>query len=161
MVDYGKWSQSGIPHKDWVCLTVEDLEDSRQICEMCEFQEIRYVHYMQHSNYPGELAVGCDCAGRMEENKKAAQKREGTLKNTSARRKNWLARTWKISAKGNDYLNTDGFNIVIFKRGGGWSYGVIKRDEDEKYKGPRKNYLSKDRAKFAAFDRVLLIKEKE
>jgi hypothetical protein len=59
---HGKWSKSGIPHKGWGCVSVEDLDTSDAVCEMCEHQEIRYVHHMQHPDYPDVLGVGCVCA---------------------------------------------------------------------------------------------------
>jgi hypothetical protein len=47
----GKWSQSGVPHKGWLCIEIEDLGSPDLTCEMCESREIRYVHHMQHDSY--------------------------------------------------------------------------------------------------------------
>ena len=47
-----KWSEKGIPHKGWVCVYVEDLEEPEFVCEMCGQEEIRYVHYMKHEEFP-------------------------------------------------------------------------------------------------------------
>jgi hypothetical protein len=47
---------------------------------MCERAEVRYVHVMTHPDFDGELEVGCVCAGRMEEDYKAAEEREADLK---------------------------------------------------------------------------------
>ncbi len=113
---HGKWSKEGVPHKGWVCFDIEDLGDPLQTCEMCEVQTIRYVHYMEHSDYDENLEVGCVCAGHMEEDYEQAKAREQKLKNAVQRRKNWLKRKWKISDKGNDYININSLNIVIFNK---------------------------------------------
>ena len=63
----GKWSQTGVPHRGWACVGIEDLEEPAQFCEMCESVEIRYVHLMEHPDYPETLGVGCICAEHMEE----------------------------------------------------------------------------------------------
>lgn len=124
----GKWSQPGLPHKGWVCVHVEDLGYPSSTCEMCETQEIRYVHYMQHPNYPGQLGCGCVCAGRMEEDSTQAEKREKTLQNAGARRKRWLTRARRVSAKGNPFFNSDGYNIAITNFGNGWKFRVVNRE---------------------------------
>ena len=56
---HGKWTQLGVPHRGWLCLDVEDLGGSSQLCQMCEGVDVRYVHHMQHPDYPDVLAVGC------------------------------------------------------------------------------------------------------
>jgi hypothetical protein len=60
-----KWSESGVPHKGWTCVHIEDLEEPDITCEMCESQNVRYVHHMQHQIYPDILKVGCVCAGHL------------------------------------------------------------------------------------------------
>ncbi len=156
--EYGKWSQQGVPHKGWSCVHVEDLEPSTAICEMCERQEIRYVHYMQHPDFSGELGVGCVCAGRMEDNYRAPQKREGNLQNVARRRKNWLSRQWRISNKGNHFLNTDGLNIVIFqKRDSSWG-GRIEGARNGRTIFSRRHYKTREQAKLAAFDAMIFLK---
>ena len=62
----GKWSQVGVPHERWTCVSVEDLVAPDAICEMCETKEIRYVHHMEHPDYWESLSVGCICAANME-----------------------------------------------------------------------------------------------
>jgi hypothetical protein len=100
----GKWSEKGVPHKDWTCIDIEDLGEPLLTCEMCDSQIIRYVHYMSHPNYATELKVGCDCAGHMEGNLLNAHKRDNVLKSRSAKRKRWLTRKWQISQSGNEYF---------------------------------------------------------
>jgi hypothetical protein len=129
----GKWNDPAVPHKGWTCMDIEDLEEPVGICEMCENQEVRYVHIMEHPDYPETIRARCDCAGAMEEDSKRACKREQTLKNSATRRGYWLQRTWRTSAKGNSYLNTDGFNIVIFKHSRGWTYRITDREADKSW----------------------------
>ena len=104
----GKWAQSGIPHKGWSCVEIEDLEEPSATCEMCETQEIRYVHHMEHPSYPRVLACGCVCAGNMENDYEGAQQREKSMRNASSRKRRWLLRDWRVSKGGNPFLNADG-----------------------------------------------------
>ena len=113
---FGKWSQPGVPHKGWRCVSVDDLGAPDAICAMCEMQEIRYVHYMQHSSFHEILGVGCVCAARLEDDYDAPDQRERALRNAAQRRSRWLDRNWQTSARGNPYLNTDGLNITVFQR---------------------------------------------
>ena len=124
---------------------------------MCEIQPIRFVHYMSHPKYPSELGVGCVCAGHMEGNYAAARDRERTVKNTYNRRRNWLTRKWKISAKGNPYLNTDGFNIAIFTQNKKWAVRITNVETSETVWG-RKQYETLDQAKLAAFNGMICLK---
>jgi hypothetical protein len=79
---FGKWSQPGVPHKGWVCAEIDDVEDTMEVCEMCETAEVRYVHVMTNPRWEGELRVGCVCAGRMEDDAAAAERREAEFKRT-------------------------------------------------------------------------------
>lgn len=155
----GKWSKKGIPHKGWVCFDVEDLNEPSKVCEMCESQKIRYVHYMEHDDFEDTLGVGCICAGHMEENYERAEAREKKLKTAARHRANWQKRGWKTSAKGNDYKNTDGFNIVIFFKNNKWSYVIKIIKTDESKFSPRK-YATEGEAKLAAFDSINFLKSK-
>ena len=157
----GKWSESGVPHKGWKCIDIEDAEEPIQICEMCESQAIRYIHHMQHKKYPDVLSVGSVCAGNMEQNLARALGREELMKSRVQKRKRWLARKWKVSKKGNDFIKTDGFVITVFKKGKLWNGHVIQ--EHGPYEAySRKSFPTSDRVKLAAFDLVTrLIFEQE
>ncbi len=109
MTTHGKWSKPGVPLIGWTCVGVEDLGEASAVCEMCETQEIRYVHSMSHPDYAEELQVGCVCAGRMENDYIGPRSREKALRSAAGRKKRWLGRKWKISARGNPYLNTRWF----------------------------------------------------
>ena len=124
---HGKWSQPGVPHKGWTCGEIYDLEEPSQVCEMCELMMIRYVHVMTHPDYPGQLECGCICAGHMEEDLAGARLREKAFKLTLKRKRRLLERQWSISQAGNEYLNIDGFNIVVYRRLGFWYARVTHR----------------------------------
>jgi hypothetical protein len=148
----GKWSQKNVPHKEWICVDIEDLGEPSKICEMCESQPIRYVHYMEHPDYTGILGVGCVCAGNMEDNRVDARMRDDFMKNRARKRLRWIANTrWKISQKGNDFIKTDGYIIVMKKQGALWSALVESEDETFKQWSYRK-YETIEMAKLAAFD---------
>jgi len=153
---YGKWGQKGVPHKGWFCIGIEDLGKISQTCQMCEIKKIRYVHYMEHPKYDDILEVGCNCAGRMEEDLVGAQNRDKNLKNSAQRRKNWLRRVWKISKSGNEYINVDGFNIVIFYKFGKWNY-IMKRISTNESEFSKRKYKTADEAKLAAFDYLIFL----
>ena len=155
----GKWSQRGVPHNGWSCIYVEDLGTVGAVCEMCETQEIRYVHHMEHPEFPDSLGVGCVCAGYMEDDCERARSRERALRNAAQRRRRWLSRRWKISEKGNPYLNTDGMNIVVFrKRPGVWGARIKDQDTDQE-ETSRNPYSTEDAAKLAAFDAMISLRE--
>ena len=156
----GKWSQPNVPHRGWNCISVEDLGSPDEICEMCETQEIRYVHFMKHPDYERVLGVGCVCAERMEEDYVRPKRRENELRNAAGRKRRWLARKWRISAKGNAYLNVDGINITVFqKRDGTWGGRLQNRMSGRKVDSQR-IYASEDEAKLAAFDAMIFMKSK-
>jgi len=157
----GKWSRPGVPQKGWKCVDIEDLGAPDAICEMCESQEIRYVHYMEHPNYNGVLGVGCVCAEHLEEDYQAPRQRERALRNVGQRRSRWLARAWKVSAKGNSYLNTDGFNIVIFRNANGTWGGRINDRVTDQSNFLRKKYKTESDAKLAAFDAMIFLKKEK
>src|SRR5262252_8362067 len=100
----GKWTQPGVPHRGWRCVHIEELEQQSHLCEMCEARHVRFVHIMRHPAYQGILRVGCVCAGHMEEDLEGARRREASFKTERNRRTRWLARPWRLSAAGNEFL---------------------------------------------------------
>jgi hypothetical protein len=150
----GKWSEAGVPKKGWICVGVEDLEEPSQLCEMCESAEIRYAHVMEHSDYPGQIQVGCVCAENMEEDYKRPREREKRLKNSARRRAAWPSRKWRMSMQGNLYINTDGLNLTIYRTATGWSVRVLKRASGAAQNG-KKVYPTEGEAKLAAFNALL------
>lgn len=149
----GKWGQRGVPHKGWECVEIEDLGTANAICEMCEAQDIRYAHHMQHTNHLDILVVGCVCAGHMEENPTAAQIRDKGMRSRVAKRKRWLSRRWKVSAKGNDWLEADGYRVIVYAKSAGWGATVSAVDDSYVHRS-RRVFPNTDQAKLAAFDLV-------
>lgn len=160
MTTHGKWSEAGVPHKGWTCVGVEDLGEASAICEMCETQEIRYVHAMMHPDYARGLNVGCICAEKMEDDYVGPRRREYALRSAAGRKKRWLTRKWRISSRGNSYINTDGFNITIYFNGDGTWGGRIEDRGTARAVDSRKRYLTEDAAKLAAFDGMVFLKTK-
>lgn len=149
----GKWSVAGVPYRGWVCVDIEDLGEPQIVCQMCESQTIRYVHHMEHPDYPAVLEVGCVCAGHMEENLSASRAREASMKSRASKRKRWIFRAWKVSAKGNPYITVDGFRITVYPCGGGWAATVAAAD-NSKVQHSRRNFKTISEAKLAAFDHI-------
>lgn len=156
--DHGKWSEAGVPKKGWSCIGIDDLGEPSQTCEMCGTAEIRYVHYMQHPDHPEELAVGCVCAENMEQDYVRPREREKRLRTLARRRKTWERRQWKVSSKGNWFLNAEGYNLVIAPNGKNWRVIVSNRSSGASQAG-RTAYERESDAKLAALTALLWAKE--
>lgn len=150
---------AGIPHRGWTCVAVEDLGEQSATCEMCENVEIRYVHHMEHPDFVGGLAVGRVCAEHMEENYVQPRKREASLRQASRRRANWPKRKWRVSPLGTLYLNTDGYNLQVYRGGGtnAWKLAIVNRSTRQRREG-NKRFLSPEAAMTAGFDALLWAK---
>ncbi len=118
---------------------------------MCETQKIRYVHYMEHPRYPDTLGVGCVCAGHMEGDVAAAKTREKSMQSRAGKRKRWLTRKWRESAKGNHWLRADGYRITVYRKGRGWGVTLAAEDNTRVYHSGR-SLRTEDQAKLAGFD---------
>lgn len=118
---------------------------------MCEGRTLRYVHHMEHTDYPETLGVGSVCAGHMEEDLAGARAREDAMASRSGKRRRWLSRRWRISGKGNEWLQADGYRVTIYQRAGSWAAAVSSLTDDF-VKHSRRRYSSSDEAKLAAFD---------
>ena len=148
-----KWGQPDVPQTGWSCVGIEDLGKLGQTCEMCERQEIRYVHSMWHPEYPDTLECGCVRAGHMEQDLAAAKRREHDLKLRAARRERLASRRWSVSRSGNEYINLDGHNVVVYPQRTGWGFRLCAT----RYDGTRlvysqQPYGTRDEAKRAALD---------
>jgi hypothetical protein len=148
---HGKWSLLGVPHKGWTCVDIEDLGEPSAICEMCEKQSIRYVHYLKHPDYKDTLRVGCICAGHMEDNLLSARKRDDFMKSRNNKRKGWISSNWKTSSKGNEYIKSEKYIIVMKCRDTYWSALIQSEDKTFEIWSKRK-YKTINEAKLAAFD---------
>jgi hypothetical protein len=160
IVHRGKWTEAGVPHRNWECVFVDDLGAPSQVCGMCESQEIRYVHHMQHQNYPIILEVGCICAGHMEGNYLRARTREDHLKKANARRNRWpYLKAWTSSRNGNPLIRKYGYRVTIFRRGLLWS-GVIVDEKSNQKTFAKRSYATELGAKLAAFNGIMWLQSK-
>lgn len=156
----GKWSKADVPHKGWHCVDIEDLGELWIECGMCESQAIRYVHHMEHPSYPDILEVGCICAGHMEGDVAAARTRETVMKSRSGKRRRWLSRRWRTSAKGNPWIKTGGFRITVYRRGAGWA-ATLSSEDNSLVLRSRRDFITTDQAKLAAFDHITKLLARE
>ena len=157
MTATGKWAQPGVPHKGWTCVDVEDLNSPDHVCEMCETQGVRHLHTMEHPDYADGLRVGCVCAGHMERDLVGARKREDAFKASRSRRTRWLTREWRTSRAGNEYLNADGFNVVVYPVSDGFG-ARIEHQETGWSRMSKRRYATGEHAKLAAFDVMIIAK---
>lgn len=117
-----KWDPSGLPHNGWNCIDVVDLRAEGETAEktdyatrqMCGNERIRFVHVMEHPNLGQNFNFGCVCAEKMSGDYEGPKRREATLRNRAARRKKWLQRKWRVSDKGNSFLNVDGYKLGVY-----------------------------------------------
>lgn len=156
--DRGKWSELGVPKFGWSCVDVDDLGEPSQICEMCGVAEVRYIHVMHHPEYPEELLVGCICAEHMEQDYVRPREREKRMRTLAARRKTWGGRQWRVSGRGNLYLNTDGYNLVIVPSGLQWRVMVSNRETGANQLG-RKQFALQSEAQAAALTALFWAKD--
>ncbi len=149
------WNQPGVPQRGWKNVDVFDLRANGEpgdetvyaTCQMCGNERIRFVHVMRHVEY-GQLEVGCICAEKMSEDYVGPRQRESGLRNKAAREAKWLTRKWRRSSKGNQFLNIDGMNLVIFPnrfKPGRWNFGI-----DGEFS--RESYATPEEAKLALFE---------
>lgn len=82
-------------------------------CQMCGNEKICYVHVMEHPDLDENFDVGCVCAEKMSDDYEGPKRREAKLRNRAVRRTRWLQRKWRVSAKGNSFLNVDGHNLGV------------------------------------------------
>jgi hypothetical protein len=154
----GKWAEPGVPHRGWECVHIEDLGEPSATCEMCQVMTIRFVHTMSHPDYGDELRVGCVCAGHMEEDYEAAKSRETAMRARSSRRAKFPDRAgWRLSARGNRFINVGGFNIVAYPTHdhghSGFSVRVLDKRSGRTVFVPGR-YQTQVDAKLAAFDQM-------
>lgn len=144
----GKWTIRGFPHKGWVCTEVEDLGAALTTCGMCEVVAIRYVHTMVHPGQEPVLA-GCVCAGWMEGDVAAAQRREGAAKSRAA----FAMRGWRANSKGGYWraVKGEGLKVATIPYGTEWKI-AMRADRKERFGS--KLYPTEQAARLGAFDAV-------
>ena len=101
---------------------------------------------MEHPDGAEALDVGCVCAEKMSDDYDGPKRREARLRNRASRRTRWLHRKWRVSAKGNSFLNVDGRNLVVYPtKTRRWCYKIGDRFGAKTYPTARE-------AKLALFD---------
>lgn len=152
----GLWSTSGVPHKGWKCIGIDDTGSLSKNCDMCQSQTIRYVHIMEHPNYSSKLEVGCVCAENMENTKIKPKKRQASFVRRNKNRVNWTSnKNWKKSKKGNLYINSNKCFVIVYNYNGAWGTSVEDRVTTKKYSS--KYYSSANDAKLKAYDIITTI----
>lgn len=69
-------------------------------------------------------------------------------------RRHWPGRTWRRSHEGNFYLNSDGYNVVLYNRSDGWRITIENR-ETGLHRHGREIFATLNAAKAAAFDALM------
>lgn len=84
------------------------------------------------------------------------------MKSRSAKKARWLKRKWKQSKNGNDFLNVDGFHVVVYRMNKSWGGTVTSKRNPENQIKSRKTYNTIEEVKLASFDLItrLLLEEK-
>lgn len=123
-----------------------DMEDAQEKCSMCGKEEIRYLHTISHPDEGISIDVGAVCARRLTNNAFGITLGEESLKKRAARLKKWLTRKWRISSRGNKFLNIEGNNVGVYQaRTGKWGYWINSYFSD-------KFFSNEDSAKLALFN---------
>lgn len=141
------WDDPNVPKVGWRCEEMTDLGDDRELCVMCNKIWIRFQHHMVHPDRPDvTLNCGSVCAGRMEENPAAAQRREADATRTARARD--FQPEWRWAEQtGNPWFRHRGWRCTVFadaKKGSGWKY-VVSRSDAPTHFG-KKNYADQREA---------------
>lgn len=158
------WKRQGVPHKGWTLERVYDVRENGQseeettyeICMMCGHEKIRYVHVVTHHDHSNKLLVGCQCAERLTEDYINPQRIEKELRNKYSRLIRFIKRPWKISDKGNEYLNIGDHHILIREDKQSHIF-TVKIDDI----WGQKQFKTSEQAKTAAFKGIEYYKAKD
>ena len=157
----GRWGDQTVPKSGWECEGFRDLnpedgtpfEEYHAVCEMCELKHIRYQHVMTHSQWPGPILAGVVCAGKMENNKAAAKRRERDAINRSKRRERWPnLRTWNVSERGSHHISRDGIHILIYRQKNRQWRIRVKCEHTGDYCRGKKQFTTLEEAKLKSFE---------
>ena len=157
----GKWGDPTIPKHGWMCEEICDLapddgtpfEDYHAVCEMYERKRIRYQHHMIHPEWPGRIAAGVICAGKMENNKAAAKRREREARSRSGRRQRWSSlRAWKKSGTGNHHISRNRIHILVYRKANQQWRIRVKCEQTGVQQWGKKQFSTLKKAKLGSFD---------
>lgn len=117
--------ERGLPKDGWYCESWEDMGNADNRCELCGIDRVRYVHHMHNVITNDHLAVGCYCAGGMENDLSAAVERERSNVNRLKRKNRFLSKRWFEGLQSGKHIWTmdyKGYRLKIMRSSSGW-YG--------------------------------------
>ena len=118
------------------------------------------------SRHPHVRLVECEPKPKTIEERLAAHDAKQRKKRIAKRRERWRQRQWRISRKGNRYVNVNDLHIVVFQREDRWMIRIRDKQTEES-RFSQKAYGTREAAMAGAFDalphmesrRTLLIPE--
>ena len=136
------WNQKGLPHRGWICDSIEERDEADFKCEMCGEENIRFVHAMTHPE-GHNIGVGCVCAGHLTQqyedmrdlNRRAllaSSKKKYSMKKFEKIKQEWLTQPWvefphNAGIKTTKHIEGHWFN----PKTGGWRYRYSVRVNDK------------------------------
>ncbi|MFN9819301.1 MAG: hypothetical protein ACK56K_01195 [Akkermansiaceae bacterium] len=126
----------GCPQSNWTWLGCIDLKedeglefDDYEECEFCGQESIRFVHSLKHTDWKNTIKVGRICAARYTRTSpRDLAAAEAVLKNRSQRRQRFPNhKSWKLSSKGNRYIEYSGSFVVVTKKPDGYRLKIDER----------------------------------
>ena len=139
----------------WTPLPATDLRRTGKepgTCDRCGRNDLRFLHPLTRPG-GGVIHVGCECARRLCRNY-SPEAEERKQRNLWVRRCRWPTRKWRLSKKGNEYLQflRQGRMVrvtVFMDCSGCWSYSLAVGEE---HRFSAERFESSDAAKLASFD---------
>lgn len=126
----GRWLDPVFPVTGWACSGIEDAGHEGRLCDVCQGVRIRFAHVMTHPDVPQALLAGLGCVEKMVDDPFRAEKHERAFRTDLRIRSDWPRRVWQVSRVGNPYINSRGYNIAIWNKGGA-GFGVTIRLRNE------------------------------
>lgn len=130
---------------------------------MCDHAQLRFLHLMTNDEVPEVLELGLQCAELLEQDWYRPAKRERRYEDDLRVVKDWPSKKWKLSSRGNPYVNVREFNITIWDKGGA-GFGVTIKLQN-KFNGSfeingKKLYRTLEEAKAGALEAFLYARRK-
>lgn len=159
----GRWLDDTFPKTGWKFAAIKDYGVGGQSCAMCGHAGLRFLHLMTNDQIPEVLTLGLQCAELLEQDWYRPAKRERRHQDELRVGKDWPSKRWKLSSRGNPYINVRGFNITIWDKGRA-GFGVTIKLQN-KFDGSfeingKKLYKTLEEAKAGALDAFLYARNK-
>lgn len=141
---------------------MSEAREDDLVCAACLNARERYLHRLKHDVADLVLDVGRVCAERLEGDPYGPEKRERVFRDDLRLIRDWPKRRWHISAQGNPYLNSRGYNVSIWPKGPGFgiTLKVQNKFEREFVQNGRLHFQTIDDAKRGALEAVLYARQK-